>query len=238
MCLKEKMKVVMVEPGQYARITELEDTLEAKQRAVGGLITCAYPWEENVCIIANDEGLINGMPLNRYVEDYQVLAGPFFVCGLTKDAFCGLTDEQAERYRKVFEKPELFLWFKDHILPVPYDDPHLPDAPKEVSARIRQRGGFPDLCFVVLPGTSALIMIQYGENGYLSVGPQPGYGRGQVCADALNEKMGVSKAQVSAMLYASILDWNTTIIPALFDKNGNPRPPKQKKPQSKKQEER
>lgn len=82
--LKEKMKVVMVEPGRYARITELEDTLEAKQKAVGGLITCAYPWEELVCIVANDEGLINGMPLNRAVEGFQVLAGPFFICAASR----------------------------------------------------------------------------------------------------------------------------------------------------------
>ena len=35
------MKVVMVEPGQYARIEELDTGLESLQKAVGGLIDCA-----------------------------------------------------------------------------------------------------------------------------------------------------------------------------------------------------
>ena len=58
------MKVVMAEPGQYARAAEIGDGLESLQKAVGGLIDCAYPWREKVCIVCNDEGLINGMPMN------------------------------------------------------------------------------------------------------------------------------------------------------------------------------
>ena len=40
------MKVVMVEPGQYARAAEIGDGLESLQKAVGGLIDCAYPWRD------------------------------------------------------------------------------------------------------------------------------------------------------------------------------------------------
>lgn len=103
------MKIVMVEPGQYARIEELDTGLESLQKAVGGLIDCAYPWQEKVCIVCNDEGLINGMPLNRDVEDYQLIAGPFFVCGIEGEDFCSLTDEQAKRYQEMFLQPELFV---------------------------------------------------------------------------------------------------------------------------------
>ena len=103
------MKVVMVEPGQYARIEELDTGLESLQKAVGGLIDCAYPWQEEVCIVCNDEGLINGMPLNRNVENYQPIAGPFFVCGIEGEDFCSLTDEQAKRYQEMFLQPELFV---------------------------------------------------------------------------------------------------------------------------------
>lgn len=62
------MKVVMVEPGQYAYITEIGSGLDSLQKAVGGLIDCAYPWKDKACIVCNDEGLINGMPMNRTVE--------------------------------------------------------------------------------------------------------------------------------------------------------------------------
>ena len=206
------MKVVMVEPGQYARITEIENTLESKQAAVGGLITCAYPWEELVCIVANDEGLINGMPLNRYVKDYQVLAGPFFVCGITEDAFCDLTDEQAERYRQMFLRPELFLKHKDGTLRIPYDNPELPDAPEQVAQQIELRGGFPDVCFVARPDPNDLAMLRYGESGYYPIQPQPGYKSGQECASKLNKLLGVSESKQAAMLYASICGWDPAML--------------------------
>lgn len=101
------MKVVMVEPGQYARIEELDTGLGSLQKAVGGLIDCAYPWKDMACVVCNDEGLINGMPLNREVPDYGPIAGPFFVCGIEGENFCSLTDEQADKYKKMFLQPEL-----------------------------------------------------------------------------------------------------------------------------------
>lgn len=102
------MKVVMVEPGQYARAAEIGDELESMQAAVDGLIDCAYPWREKVCIVCNDEGLINGMPVNRAVERYGVLAGPFFICGLSGENFCSLTDAQVQKYRQMFLRPQIF----------------------------------------------------------------------------------------------------------------------------------
>lgn len=102
------MKVVMAEPGQYARAAEIGDGLESLQKAVGGLIDCAYPWREKVCIVCNDEGLINGMPMNRAVERYGALAGPFFICGISGENFCSLTDAQVQKYRKMFLRPQIF----------------------------------------------------------------------------------------------------------------------------------
>lgn len=222
--MKEKMKVVMVEPGQYARITEMEHTLAAEQKAVGGVITCAYPWEEKVCIVANDEGLINRMPLNRYVEDYQVIAGPFFVCGLTEDGFCSLTDEQAERYRQIFLQPEMFLVSKRGFTRVQYDNPHLPGASQEVTKQIRQRKGLPGVCLSA-PScmNDGLAMLRYGENCYHPIPLQPGYRTRAECADAINERLGVSKAQVSAMLCGSRYGWDTPgADPARYNANGKP----------------
>lgn len=119
------MKVVMVEPGQYARIEELDTGLESLQKAVGGLIDCAYPWKDMACVVCNDEGLINGMPLNREVPDYGPIAGPFFVCGIEGENFCSLTDEQADKYKKMFLQPELFVPYKDGLIRLAYDNPAL-----------------------------------------------------------------------------------------------------------------
>ena len=60
--LKEKkIKVVLCEPGKIARVAEIGTELSDLQRVVGGLIEPYYPFEEQVCIVCNDEGSYNGM---------------------------------------------------------------------------------------------------------------------------------------------------------------------------------
>ena len=103
------MKVVICEPGQYARIAEIEPTLTAEQKVVGGLIDCVYPWPNDMAaLVCNDEGKLNGMPLNRALEDYDVIAGTFFICGISGENFCSLTEEQTARYLQKFHDPEVF----------------------------------------------------------------------------------------------------------------------------------
>ena len=103
------MKVVICEPGQYARIAEIEPTLTAEQKVVGGLIDCVYPWPNDmVGLVCNDEGKLNGLPLNRALEDYDVIAGTFFICGISGENFCSLTEEQRARYLQKFRALEVF----------------------------------------------------------------------------------------------------------------------------------
>ena len=103
------MKVVICEPGQYARIAEIEPTLKAEQEIVGGLIDCVYPWPNDMAaLVCNDEGKLNGLPLNRALEDYDVIAGTFFICGISGENFCSLTEEQTARYLQKFRAPEVF----------------------------------------------------------------------------------------------------------------------------------
>ena len=103
------MKVVICEPGQYARIADIEPTLKAEQEIVGGLIDCVYPWPNDMAaLVCNDEGKLNGLPLNRALEDYDVIAGTFFICGISGENFCSLTEEQTARYLQKFHDPEVF----------------------------------------------------------------------------------------------------------------------------------
>ena len=39
----EKLRVVLVEPGRYAREAEIDNTLKAEQEVVGGLIDAICP---------------------------------------------------------------------------------------------------------------------------------------------------------------------------------------------------
>lgn len=112
--MSEKIKVVLVEPNKKATITEIENTLENLQNIVGGYIECIYPFEDNVGIIANEEGKLIGLEPNRVLRDdngnaVDIIFGTFIITGLTEDDFGSLTDEQAEYYLDMFRCPEIIL---------------------------------------------------------------------------------------------------------------------------------
>lgn len=65
-----KISVLLVQPGKYAQMIEVEDTLEAMQELVGGDIEEYMPFEDEVAVVCNEEGKMRGLALNRaiYVE--------------------------------------------------------------------------------------------------------------------------------------------------------------------------
>ena len=112
--LKEKkIKVVLCEPGKVARVAEIGTELSDLQRVVGGLIEPYYPFEEQVCIVCNDEGKYNGMRPCRAIygegrEMMDIIFGPFFICDCSTPYFGSLNKEQLERYTKQLQNPERF----------------------------------------------------------------------------------------------------------------------------------
>jgi len=124
---------LLIKPGQSPTVIEIENTLEAKQEAVGGYIQAIYPFEDEVAIICNEEGKINGMPFNRalyitkdmYVPDmkvgdiYDIIAGDFLVVGLTPDNFGSLDDKLLAKYEKCFHNPEIFVKRDKEIIALP-----------------------------------------------------------------------------------------------------------------------
>lgn len=100
------MQVVYVEPHRKPFVSEIEHTLDAEQKAVGGLIELVYN-EDGTAIICNEEGKLIGLDGNRRIGDgSSIIAGSFFVVGLTEDDFCSLTDEEIQNYMKRFSEPE------------------------------------------------------------------------------------------------------------------------------------
>lgn len=129
---EETIRVVLLEPGKLARVADIDSSLEGLQKTVNGLIEAAYPFEEEVCIICNEEGKLNGMPLNRAIrcegQITDIIAGPCFVCSCDKASFGSLTEAQQQKYLKLFKYPEHFLKINDQIAAFPYNPQKNKDA--------------------------------------------------------------------------------------------------------------
>jgi len=117
------LKVLMIEPGKAPYEAELDGSLKSMQEAVGGGIKGYYPYTEPVAIVCNDEGKINGLPLNRaiYNEDgemIEIMAGTFFMAGLGEESFTDLPDYFMEQYKEQFKYPEKFFRLAGEIVAV------------------------------------------------------------------------------------------------------------------------
>ena len=100
------MRVVYVEPGEKPSTAEILHTLQAEQKAVGGLIEPIYN-EDDTILVGNEESKLMGMQGNRRIGDgSSIIAGPFFVCGDTGEDFRSLTDSEVDKYMDRFAEPE------------------------------------------------------------------------------------------------------------------------------------
>jgi len=93
------------------------------QAAVGGLIESYYPYDDPVVLICNEEGKINGLPLNRAIYDEDgkmadIIAGDFFIAGLGDESFCDLPAGLMEKYKEQFRHPEAFVRLMGKIVAV------------------------------------------------------------------------------------------------------------------------
>lgn len=119
--------VILVEPGKEARLFTMEDSLEAMQSAVGGLIEEYMPYEDDIALVCNDEGKMMGMPANRAIKDengqlMDIIAGPFFICyaPIESEKFLSLPDDLRDKYLEKFKLPERFFRTETGIKAVPF----------------------------------------------------------------------------------------------------------------------
>ena len=61
--------VLIVEPGKEPYVKEIDSGLESLQHEVGGCIEAIYPYEDPVALVCNEEGKLEGLPLNRALRD-------------------------------------------------------------------------------------------------------------------------------------------------------------------------
>ena len=114
--MSEMMKVLYIQAGKKPQVIEIRHTLGEMQRLVGGTISSFIPFNDGSVIILNDNGKIDGLPLNRAVYDKNgeiadIIAGDFFICYAAPDSseFSSLPDELIRKYSELFKIPQIFI---------------------------------------------------------------------------------------------------------------------------------
>ena len=88
------MTAIIKHPGQPAVSQEVENSLKALQKLVGGYIeTVSLP--HGVCMIVNEEGKLQGLQPN-FRLDHDLIVGTAVFVGVDGDQFCGLSLAQQE----------------------------------------------------------------------------------------------------------------------------------------------
>ena len=124
---ESEITVVACYPGKSAVVMRIQNTLEAKQAFVGGYIQAVYPFDDPVAIVCNEEGKINGLEPCRALFDeggdiYDIIVGPFLICGLDDEGFISLTKEQQEEYLAMFRHPQMFVSLNGELIAIPIEE--------------------------------------------------------------------------------------------------------------------
>lgn len=146
---KETMDVLLIKPGMYPQVVKIGCELEDLQAAVCGDIEATYPFDDEVALVMNEEGKINGSELNRSLktedgELYDIIAGNFLVTGLTEDDFGSLSPELMDKFEKHFHQPEMFVRMGRSIMAMPLPDDKVRKADAPEKSDVQQVRSSPD----------------------------------------------------------------------------------------------
>lgn len=120
--MEEIIKALKIMPYKAPELVEIHQDLVSLQAEVEGYIEAYYPFPENVCVICNEEGKMNGMLPNRAIYDpddedriLDIVFGPMLIVGINDndEDFRSLTDNEAASFLEKFEYPESFYRTSD-----------------------------------------------------------------------------------------------------------------------------
>lgn len=108
---EKKIRCLVVKPNSMPEVMEIENTLEEKQKIVGGYIQMTQPieFDDTAVIICNEEGKLLGLEPNRALytldgEIYDVVCGTFIILDAPEDSdeFGSLSEEQILKYTQMY----------------------------------------------------------------------------------------------------------------------------------------
>ncbi len=101
------IKVLVFEPMTKPYVKEIEDTLEAKQAIVGGLIEPVYYFDDVIIVVNEESKLRYDNPANFLIENetgriIDVVFGTAFFCCDAGEDFGSITDDLIKKYKSKF----------------------------------------------------------------------------------------------------------------------------------------
>lgn len=102
-----ELTIVAVPAGKKPYVTTIKNDLKTMQKFVGGFIEVIY-LQDNLLLICDEEGKINGKTGNRILHG-DIIAGDFFIVGDNEHGeFQDLTDKQISEVIERFLEPEAY----------------------------------------------------------------------------------------------------------------------------------
>ena len=111
----DKLQIVIVEPEKKPYKAIIDNELEAFNKIVGGYIEIVPIGRTRkgakVAIHLNEEGKLFNLPYNRNIVGFDILVGTFFITAYNLEGNnISLTNEEVEKYIKLFSPIEVYLW--------------------------------------------------------------------------------------------------------------------------------
>jgi len=99
------MKAIYVSPSLPARLI---DTSIDQIRADLGWVSIAYPFEDDVAFVHDDDGIANGRLPNRTIGS-EIMPGPFYILSVDDHGeLKSLQPQLIQKYLEMFKTPEQF----------------------------------------------------------------------------------------------------------------------------------
>ena len=107
------MKAIIIKPGKFARIEDIDPTYTELRTLVGGNIEMTYPFEdEYLAVISNEESKLLDLPPNRAVRRNDgsvadIYCGTMVVVALASEGeYRDLTNKEAKTVLQMWGSPE------------------------------------------------------------------------------------------------------------------------------------
>lgn len=107
------MEAIIIKPGKFARIAEIEPTYSVLRALVGGNIEMTYPFEdEYLAVISNEEAKLLDLPPNRAARRTDgsiadIYCGTLVVVALAPEGdYRDLTKSEAKTVLQMWGQPE------------------------------------------------------------------------------------------------------------------------------------